>query len=185
LLSACLSRSDSLAPIVTISDPKSGTVRSAENLTIRGYALDDEGIVAIRVDGQDLLQSTLYQSEKGKKLIEFGFRSREISEGQFASVIEAEDLSGRKSTLRFELKIDTTPPSLELDALKSLGEGRVRVSGMARDNNQLGQIIINGSELAFASVSEQAFSLDIEQSSTITVTVEDRAGNSTSQQINP
>ena len=60
-LSACVERSDSLAPLVNITFPRSGTVRSAENLQISGYALDDEGIRSLRVNGLDLLGARIYE----------------------------------------------------------------------------------------------------------------------------
>ena len=50
-LAGCLNRTDSLAPVVSITDPRSGATRTTEDLVIAGYALDDEGIAAIRVNG--------------------------------------------------------------------------------------------------------------------------------------
>lgn len=183
ILTSCLKRSDSLAPIISITSPRSGTVRTADNLIVRGYAIDDEGIVAIRVDGVDLLDNPVLQSQKGKKLVEFGFRSPQIDEGQWTKVIAAEDSDGRVSSLSYTLEIDTTPPVLELDPLESLSENRYRVKGIARDNQELKSIQINDVSLAFPATAERVFSLPIERAEVVTVIVEDSAGNKTTQTL--
>ncbi len=176
-LSGCFTRPDSLAPLINISNPTSGTVRSAENLTISGYAVDDEGIVAIRVDEVDLLSFPIFQGERGKRLVEFGFRPQQITEGRWASTIIVEDSSGRSTRLDYTLEIDATAPTLDLDPVQRLSSGRLRVSGIARDNNILERIAVAGIEVSVGSVSEKAFSLDVEVDGTTQVIVEDEAGN--------
>jgi len=186
-LTGCLERTDALAPIVTVTSPANGTVRSADNLIISGYAMDDEGIVAIRVDQDDLLAFPIFQNERGKKLVQFGFRPRQIDEGQWKSDIVVEDTSGFVTTLRYVLEIDTTPPSLELSPLQNLGGGRVRVTGTARDNQLLERITINDTVLSFAAVQERPFSLDFDSQGldSVTVQVRDQAGNETVQTLTP
>ena len=127
LLGGCLSRSDSLAPIVSISEPRNGAVQSAENLRVRGYAMDDEGVVAIRVNGSDLLDSAFLAGERGKQLIPFEFTFQNLREGESTSVIEVVDSSGRTSVLTFTLQIDVTPPTLELIAVTPLGDGPIEI----------------------------------------------------------
>lgn len=184
-LGGCVRRGDSLAPIITITDPASGTVRSAENLRISGYALDDEGIVAIRVDGTDLLSSSIYQGERGKRLIHFAFEPRLIDEGQWASVIEVEDQNQRVSRLNYEIEIDTTPPELTLNPIERLANNQLRVSGIARDNNQLARIMINDYEVPFSRGPQATFSLDIPAANTVTITVYDEAGNQVTETRQP
>lgn len=187
LLTGCLERSDSLAPIVTVTSPANGTVRSADNLIISGYAMDDEGIVAIRVDQDDLLAFPIFQNERGRRLVQFGFRPRQIDEGQWQSDIVVEDVSGNVTTLRYILEIDTTPPTLELSPLQNLGGGRLRVTGTARDNQLLERITINDTILSFAAVQERPFSLDFDSAGldSVTVRVRDQAGNETAQTLTP
>ena len=186
-LTGCLERTDSLAPIVTVTSPANGTVRSADNLIISGYAMDDEGIVAIRVDQDDLLAFPIFQNERGKKLVQFGFRPQQIDEGQWESDIVVEDTSGFSTTLRYVLEIDTTPPTLELSPLQNLGAGRVRITGTARDNQMLERISVNDTVLSFASVQERPFSIDLDSEGlqNITVQVRDQAGNETVQTLTP
>lgn len=182
-LSGCFERADSLAPLINISNPRSGTVRTADNLTISGYAVDDEGIAAIRVDDVDLLDFPIFQSERGKKLIEFGFRPQQINEGRWASTITVEDVSGRSTRLDYTLEIDTVPPTLDLDPVQRLDDGRLRISGIARDNNLLARIAVAGIEVSVLPVSEKAFSLDVAVNGNTTIIVEDEAGNRLTREI--
>lgn len=178
-LPGCIQRSDALAPLIVISYPKAGAVRTADGLTVRGYVMDNRGVAALRVNGTDLLASPLYQSERGKQLIEFEFLAPSVSEGTRVFVIEAQDIDGHVSTLRYELLIDTTPPEVTLNPIERLSGNRVRVSGIARDNTKVAQIIVNGVEVPFAPTPERTFSLDVEAPSGVRVVVIDQAGNRT------
>ncbi|UCH25347.1 MAG: hypothetical protein JSV66_15665 [Trueperaceae bacterium] len=178
LLAGCLSRSDSLAPIISITNPKDGATRTTENLIISGYALDDEGIAAIRVNGHDLLTNETYQGEQGNKLIFFRFQSQVLGEGTLNSMIEAEDVSGRVSQLPYSLQIDTTAPTLELTVLPLSG-GRLRVEGVARDNNTVASVQVGEVSLQFIPSGEYPFALDIETTGSDVVVVRDSAGNET------
>lgn len=176
LLAGCLSRSDSLAPMISITEPKSGTTRSTDTLVIVGYAMDDQGVAAIRVDGKDLLQSPEFAQARGKSLVHFGFRGVVRREGEITYAIEVEDVSGRVTKLDYSLAIDTTPPTLELTA-EPLGQGRYRLSGTARDNTQVSAIRIGGSPLSFAPAPEVAFEFSSIAPDTPEVEVVDSAGN--------
>ena len=179
LLGGCLSRGDSLAPIVSISEPRNGAVQSAENLRVRGYAMDDEGVVAIRVNGSDLLDSAFLAGERGKQLIPFEFTFQNLREGESTSVIEVVDSSGRTSVLTFTLQIDVTPPTLELTSVTPLGDGRLRVQGVARDDTGVLSIRINELPLTFSPALEHTFEIDVEAIEGGSVVVEDGAGNRT------
>jgi len=181
-LNACFSRPDSLAPILTITDPQSGTTRTTDGLAISGFAMDDEGIAAIRVDGTDLLTSPAYEAERGKKLVNFRFSSRSLQEGELTYRIEAEDLGGRTTTLSYRLQIDITPPTLEL-SVTPLDGGRLRIEGVARDNNLVSSITIAGAPLQFIPAGEYTFALDVEASSQDRIEVIDSAGNRISQPL--
>lgn len=176
-LGGCLSRGDSLAPIVSISEPRNGAVQTAENLRVKGFAMDDEGIVAIRVNGSDLLDNAILAGERGKRLINFEFTFQNLREGQSTSIIEAVDSSGRTSVLTFTLQIDVTPPTLELTSVTPLGDGRLRIQGVARDDIGLSSIRINDIPLNFTPTREQRFEIDVQAVEGGTVVVEDSAGN--------
>ncbi|MCY4354872.1 MAG: hypothetical protein OXC09_08870 [Truepera sp.] len=176
LLASCLTRTDSLAPVVSITDPRSGATRTTEDLVIAGYALDDEGIVAIRVNGSDLMSSEFYSSEMGMKLVQFKFQPLQAQEGEIVSVIEVEDRSGRVSRLIHRLVVDATTPTLELNVTE-LGEGRLRVQGVARDNLSVQTIRVAEIPLQFIPSAEHAFILNVTPEEGATIEVVDGAGN--------
>ena len=182
LLSGCLSRPDSLAPIVSITEPKSGATSSAEVIDIYGYAYDDSGVTAIRVNGTDLLQFDANSAARGRSLIQFAFRGSPEREGEVEFTIEVEDVNGRTTILPYTLRIDNTPPTLELEA-EALGNGRYRVSGVARDNTLVSAIRLGGQPLQFAPAAETSFDFANIQLSEPTVEVVDSAGNRTVQEI--
>ena len=182
LLGGCLSRGDALSPIVS-TDPPNGTVRRVENLQVNGYALDDEGIAAIRVNNVDLLDAPNFQEERGKKLVQFGFRPA-AQNNRFVSTIVVEDTSGNVTTNNYELQIDDVPPSLTFETT-SLGENRLRVSGTASDNDLVAAISIAGQRLSFVAAATKDIDLDVTVGEDATIRVEDRAGNVVTEPLNP
>ena len=178
-LAACVQRGDAMPPTVAIREPRSGTTRTTENLRIVGYAFDDEGIAAVRVDGVDLLAAPAYAGERGKRLVEFFFTIRDLSDGNVTVLIEAEDTRGRVTVMPYRLQLDSTPPSLELTSLTSLGGDRLRVEGIARDNTLVTSVLISGIPLAFSPAPEHAFRVDVADVAGGEVVVEDAAGNVT------
>ncbi|MCA9835331.1 MAG: hypothetical protein KC422_00385 [Trueperaceae bacterium] len=183
LLSSCLSRRDALAPIVTIYDPPNGATQGLESPIVSGYAMDDNGILSLKVDDTDLLSNAIYQSQKGKKLVQFSFRVNPQS-NEFVANISAEDSSGNITVLPYRLKVDTQAPSLEATAVR-ISSSRLRISGVARDNDAVKSITVEGISVPFLASAEQSFNVDVTASDSATIVVEDRAGNKTSQAVNP
>ena len=179
VLSACVERGDAMPPTVAIREPRSGATSTTENLRIVGYAFDDAGIAAVRVDGVDLLATPAYASERGKRLVEFFFTIRDLTDGDVTVLIEAEDTQGRVTVMPYRLRLDSTPPTLELTAVTPLGGGRLRVEGIARDNTLVTSVLINGIPLAFTPAPEYAFRVDVSDVADGEVVVEDAAGNVT------
>jgi hypothetical protein len=182
LAGGCMSRPDSLAPIISITEPKSGATRSSEVIQVYGYALDDEGVSAIRVNGTDLLQFERNKSARGKSLVQFAFQGNPDREGDVEFVIEVEDTSGRVTVLPYTLIIDTTPPTLELDS-QSLGNNRYRVQGVARDNTEVSSIRLGGQPLQFRPAPEYTFEFGNILLSEPVVEVVDSAGNRIERRI--
>lgn len=182
-LSACVSRSDSMAPVIAITEPRSGTTRSSDDLRISGYAMDDAGVASIRVDGSDLLSDGLYASERGKRLVQFAFTKPNLTDGELTLVLEVTDVNGRSSLERYVLTLDATPPTVELTSVAGLSGGRVRVEGTARDNMRLSSIRINGVPLAFTPGTEYSFSVIVNAVDGGQVVVEDSAGNQVAKDL--
>lgn len=179
LLTSCVGRPDSLAPRIAITDPRSGATRSTEALTISGYAMDDSGIASIRVDGADLLADPLYANERGKGLVNFAFTKPNVADGELTMVLEVTDVNGRTSSETYVLTLDATPPTVELTTVEALGNGRLRVEGVARDNIALSSVRINDVPLAFTPGAEFTFSVLVNAVPDGQVVVEDGAGNRT------
>jgi hypothetical protein len=175
LLAGCISRGDSLAPVITVTEPRSSAVRSGDDVRVVGYVLDDVGIASLQVDGTDLLADPAFASERGKRLINFGFRPRQLAEGTWRPRITATDVNGRTTTLELPLEVDGTPPTIEITAVESLGGGRSRVSGVVRDDDAVGSITVNGVALSFTPAPEVTFTQDIE--GPLVIEVADQAGN--------
>ena len=183
LSTACLQRGDAMPPTVSIREPRSGTTRTTADLRIVGYAFDDEGIAAIRINGDDLMATPTYAGERGKGLVEFSFTIRDLTDGDVTVLIEAQDLGGRVTTYPYRLRLDSTPPVLELGAVTALAGDRVRVEGVARDNTALASIQVNGVPLAFTPGPEHAFRVDVAAVAGGEVVVEDAAGNVTRRSL--
>ena len=180
-LAGCVQRGDSLAPMVSIREPRSGATSTSANLRIAGYAMDDDGIAAIRIDGVDLLATSAYAAERGKRLVEFFFTIRDLSDGDVTVTIEVEDMTGRTTVLPYRLRLDGTPPTLELTSVTSLGGGRLRVEGVVRDNTAVTSVRINDVPLQFTPGPEVAFRVDVADVPGGEIVVEDAAGNVTRQ----
>jgi hypothetical protein len=171
-----------MAPMVTIVSPANGTTKNSGNLTVRGYAMDDGGIRAIRVGDADLMTSDVLKNDRGKKLVEFAFKAS-LNTDKFSTIITVEDNSGKTTTLPYELAIDTTLPTIEVTEATDLGNGTMRVVGIARDNTAVQSIDIAGVVLSFIPQAEQPFNSDVPTSENMQVVVTDSAGNSTSQAL--
>lgn len=183
LLSACIGRSDSMAPLIAITEPRSGTTRNTENLRISGYAMDDAGVASIRIDGEDLLANDLYRAERGRSLVQFAFTKPNLADGELTLVLEVTDVNGRTTTETYVLTLDATPPTVELSRVEGAGGGRLRVEGVARDNLRLSSIRINGVPLAFTPGTEFTFSVLVDDAADGQVVVEDSAGNVTTRSL--
>ncbi len=179
----CVQRGDALPPMLSIREPHSGATSTSADLRIVGYAMDDEGIAAVRVDGVDLLATSAYASERGKHLVEFFFTIRDLTDGDVTVTIEAENTRGRVTVLPYRLRLDGTPPTLELTSVTSLGAGRLRVEGVVRDNTLVTSVRINDVPLQFTPAPEYAFRIDVADVSGGEIVVEDAAGNVTRQAL--
>ncbi len=183
LLAGCMGRGDSTTPIVAITDPKSGTTRTADNLTITGYAMDDFGVASIKINGTDVLQNAAYAGERGKRLVRFRFTVGGLKDGEVTTHIVVDDVNGRSSTLDYHLTIDNTPPTVTLSKVASVGSSQIHVEGEAKDNNRVASITIDGQPLAFTPGPDVPFSVDVPVQKGGAVVVEDSAGNKTSKPL--
>ena len=87
--------------------------------------------------------------------------------------------------MRYELEIDATLPSVKVIPPSRLGEDKMSVSGVARDNNLLARIVVNGIDISFSETKEKFFTVDVPYAETALVTVYDQAGNSRNWETKP
>lgn len=184
-LVGCIQRGDAMPPVVAITSPRSGATSTTANLNVWGYAMDDDGIRAIRVNGGDLLDDPAYAGERGRRLVQFGFQivAGELRDGDVSYLIEVEDVGGRVTTYPYRLLLDSTPPSLELGSVTPLAGGRLRVMGVARDNTLVTSVRINDVPLQFTPAATFEFSVDVADVAGGEIVVEDAAGNVTRQAL--
>lgn len=182
ILAGCIKREDSFPAVITITEPKAGTARSTEQINVFGYALDDRGIMAIRVDGVDLLSHERFASERGKSLVHFGFTGQAIREGELTYLIEVVDADGNVTSLNYTLTVDITPPTLEL-SVTALGGGRFNLVGTARDNIAVSSMRIGGVPYTFIPGPEVTFDLANVSPEVRTIEIFDSAGNSHAQEF--
>jgi hypothetical protein len=175
----CIDRGDAMSPMVSIREPRSGATSTTVDLRIVGYALDDEGIAAIRVEGRDLLAESIYDGERGRRLVEFAFTIQDLRDGDVTIMIEVEDVGGRVTTLPYRLRLDSTPPILELSAVTPIAGGNLRVEGTVRDNTVVSSVRINDVPLQFTPAPEFSFRVDVADVAGGEIVVEDAAGNVT------
>ena len=172
-----MGRGDALAPVVTITEPRTGAVRAGSELRIVGYAMDDVGVTSIQVDGAELLDFPALAGERGNKLINFGFRPRLVRAGLWCSQITVTDVDGRVTALTFPLTIDGTPPTVEITGVEGLDGDRRRVSALVRDDDAVGRITVDETEQSFTPAAQVPFTF--ETSGDIRLNVADVAGNVT------
>ncbi len=176
-LSACAGRGDALAPVVTITEPQGGAVRAGTELRIVGYAMDDVGVASIKADGAELLDYPALAGERGKKLINFGFRPQQVREGLWRSQLTVTDVDGRTTGLTLPLTIDGAPPTVDITGVEGLADGRRRVSGVARDDDLVKSVMIGENMLSLSPAVQVSFTFPTD--GTLSVTVTDQAGNVT------
>lgn len=176
-LGGCVGRGDALAPVITITEPQGSAVKAGSALQIVGYAMDDVGVSSIQVDGTELFDFPALSGERGKKLINFGFRPRRVREGLWRSQITVTDVDGRVTRLEFPLKIDGSPPTVTITGVEGLDGNRNRVSGVVEDDDVVGRIMVGETERSFSPAAQVPFTF--ETTGDIRLTVADEAGNVT------
>ena len=117
-----------------------------------------------------------------KNLINFGFRANQVGDRFLANIV-VDDTTGRTTTLPYELIIDTIKPTIEITGVTDLGDNRLRVVGIASDNDKVKSIVIAGQALSFLPQAEQPFDQEVDIIETMTIDVTDNAGNTESVPI--
>ena len=141
LLSACSRTTDNFAPRIFITSPSGGGVSQSRTPTIKGYVLDDTGVKSITVNGKPVaLQSGT------SKIANFQFQAQ-VQGSSSTYKIAARDESGHETTLDLPVSVDAARPVLSIKSFTRFGRNGIRVNGVATDNIQVAQVIVDGNRL--------------------------------------
>ncbi|WP_457631348.1 hypothetical protein [Oceanithermus sp.] len=138
VLSACSRGGDAMAPLLGITQPRSGAISEGQKVTVRGYAFDDSGVASVRVDGQEVLP----REQAGKKLVQFGFLVEAKKGGQVELKVEAEDTGGQVRQLALPLTLDTQKPRLVLERVEMTEDKLLRIVGKATDDVEVDRVVV-------------------------------------------
>lgn len=139
-LGGCSRTTDNFAPRIVISSPSDGGVSQTRTPTVKGYALDDVGVTRITVNGK-----AIPIRPGSRKIANFQFAAQVKGASETYS-ISAFDAAGHKSTLALPLSVDNQAPQLSIKTFERLGR-TIRVSGVATDNVQVAQVVVDGNRL--------------------------------------
>lgn len=140
LLSGCSRTADNFAPRIVISSPSDGGISQTKTPTVKGYALDDVGVTRITVNGKDIPIKA-----GSRKIANFEFQAA-VSGPKADYGIIAYDAAGHQGKLSLPISVDNTKPEIHLKAFERSGKV-IRVSGIATDNIQVAQVIVDGNRL--------------------------------------
>ena len=127
-----------MAPLLGITQPRSGAVSEGQKVTVTGYAFDDSGVVSVRADGQEVLP----EQETGKNLVHFGFLVEAKKGGKLELKVEAQDTSGQVRKLTLPLTLDTQKPKLTLERVELTEDKLLRVVGKATDDVEVDRVVV-------------------------------------------
>ncbi len=175
-LAGCARDVDNFNPQIVITQPLAGVILSNTKTVVKGYAYDDRGINKLVVADTDLLTDPAFKNQRGKKLVRFAFTASSIAPGRTSYKLRAVDVSGRSTERELELVSDVTKPSLEKVSL----EGQINtvsITGTAKDNVKVAQIIVDGIQLNIAPAPNVPFYRVVPRTRNVTVVVKDSVGN--------
>lgn len=172
-LAGCSREVDAFRPHLVITQPEAGAIARSADTVVRGYAVDDEGIASVRVNG------TAVERRGGTaKIYPFAFKT--ATSGTTANyVIEAADLSGRSTKLSLPLRYDSKAPELEITKFEREGT-TMRVTGIATDDFKVTSISIDGSRLSITAGRRVPFYAEA-TGEWVDIVVTDAAGNKVQQ----
>lgn len=140
LLGGCTRTADTFKPRIVITSPDGGGVSRARSFTVKGYALDDQGVTQLTVNGRSIpIQAG------SRKIAYFQFQTQ-LAGGRGEYTVAARDAAGNRGTLVLPIAVDGTPPTVKVTRFER-ERGVVRVTGVATDNTRVTEISVDGKRL--------------------------------------
>jgi hypothetical protein len=184
-LIGCSRETDTFAPQIVITKPANESVTPNSRLTIEGYVWDDKGIQKLVLNGTtDLLAKGPLAAQRGRKIVKFSFPASPLAGDKVSYELRAVDTKARSSTREIKVTVDTQKPTLSIQTVDSQLT-TVAVSGLAKDNQKVNGVSVNGDPLNISPGQSVSFYAVIPRSrrSTIVFTAKDGVGNTVSQTI--
>ncbi len=138
LLAGCSRRGDAMAPLLGITQPRSGAVSEGQKVTVAGYAFDDSGVASVRVGNQEVLPP----EEVGKKLVQFRFLVQAERGGEVELEVTAQDVTGEVRQVKLPLLLDTEKPKLVLERVELTEDKLLRIVGKATDDVEVDRVVV-------------------------------------------
>ncbi len=191
LLAGCSRGTDTMAPLIGITEPKGGVVAKGKSVSVAGYALDDVGLESIVVKVGKSKTEVLPRTEHGERLASFRFRLEAPRSGQVEVVVTATDKSRQSRSYTLPLVLDASPPRIEVGSVDYIkrGEGEnqktvIQVSGRALDDTGVDRVVLqygnSYSPLSLPKGKEVPFFIELPSSRALMIVV-DAAGNRSSR----
>lgn len=164
---------DNTPPAVAVSSPADNAYLNTPAITVTGTASDSISWVnAVTVNGTGAAISGESYSA-----------SLQLSEGPNAITATATDAAGNTGNSSITLILDTTPPKITLDSVKTITNNpQLILAGKIEDANPV-SLTVNGAPV---NISNNTFSATVnltEGNNAITVTATDKAGNNSKTEI--
>jgi len=137
-LTSCSRSGDAMAPLLGITQPRSGAISEGQQVKVTGYAFDDSGVASVRVGGKEVLPP----DQKGENLVQFGFLVEAQKGGEVELKVEAEDVDGQIRKLTLPLTLDTQKPKLVLDRVEMTEDKLLRIVGKATDDVEVDRVVV-------------------------------------------
>jgi len=171
-LASCSRRGDAMAPLLGITQPRSGAVSEGQKVTVKGYAFDDSGVASVSADGQEVLP----KQEAGKKLVHFGFLVEAKKGGELKLQVAARDVNGQVRKLTLPLTLDTQKPKLVLDRVELTDDKLLRIVGKATDDVEVDRVVVKYgktySRLPLPKGKEVSFMIQVPAKSAVVIAVD-------------
>jgi len=150
LLGGCARTADTFKPRIVVTSPDGGGVGRARDFTVKGYALDDQGVTRVTVDGK-----AIPLQPGSRKIANFEFETR-VQGARSEITLAALDAAGNKSVLVLPVTVDAEPPTIQVTRFERSGNV-IRVTGVASDDTRVAQILVDGNRLNITSGSRVDF----------------------------
>jgi len=183
-------------PSIYINDIPIGSAKylnKAVNMFRFEYS-DNVSVIGLYIDNQDIIISNIVASNNNKT---FTYKSIPLSNGNHTMRISAQNIHGYTNNISFVFTVDITSPIINIndDTKKLTNNHQINLNGTIIEDNLKriiisGDVVEQGSEVPTEDIlfigEDKFFDIPLtltKSSSTVTLTVEDKAGNTNSDKI--